>query len=184
MPLSINQNPQEALIKSIKGKTKVSTGQSGGGEYLLPYNDQTKPPHASKTTKLPTADALPISKHPEYPPARYIHSDVSEIEGTLARVHFFIKPKPVHNQRWLLRVLTRVVNSRSKTPTAPPFKFELSKDAAKFNHEHLKITLVMLMLSFECHLFHLCAMNYIASVKLMYLLKLIIYTIVHYGYNY
>ena len=35
-------------------------------------------------------------------------------------------------------MITRVVNSKSTSPSAPPFKFELSKDAARFNHDLLK----------------------------------------------
>lgn len=141
MPLSINKNPQEALIKSIEGKpsspllcdhlgTAVSHAREAPILQLESYRNSINEDLSRKV------------RHPEAPPASG-HSCSSnlyntELEGTHAGVPFLVKPKPKSCQRWFLRMLTKVINSKCPSPSFPPFKFCLSKDAARFNHELLK----------------------------------------------
>ena len=138
-PLSINKNPQEALIKSIEGKPSSH----------VDFPDPESVSHASEVPNRPPASGQnPINKdlrhhrrHPDIPPASGIHysySSSDELEGTHAGVPFLVKPKPKSSQRWFLRMISNVINSKCIAPRAPPFKFCLSKDAARFNHELLK----------------------------------------------
>ena len=139
VPLSINKNPQEVLIKSIEGKPSPH----------LDFPEPVAISHASENPNPPPASGLnPITedlhhhrRHPDVPPASETHCSSTptyELEGTQSGVPFLVKPKPKSSQRWFLCMILNVVNSKCIAPRPLPFKFCLSKDAACFNHELLK----------------------------------------------
>ena len=138
-PLSISKNPQEALIKSIEGKTNKHADHLEP-EFDSPESESPISPLASSTN--PINEVLQLCRHKTKAPPASGHEDHNnlnpDLEGIHAGVPFFIKPKPRSSQRWLIRMLTRVINSKNITPSQPPFKFDLSKDTARFNHELLK----------------------------------------------
>ena len=61
-----------------------------------------------------------------------------QIEGTKIDTTPHVEIMPSKAKRsWLLNTVTKVLHSKPRKPGPPPFKFELSKEAARFNHDLL-----------------------------------------------